>query len=173
MRLYRRSDIVLCPGCQKERPVRRFYKNPANYFDGAVCKNCRMRHWKKVIHYNKSHSPYTGNNKHATGTKRCRTCLIRKKLHEYNRNITSYDGLQNSCKMCLSIARYMRIYGMVIPADASCEICGIQKHLCIDHDHTTGYIRGILCRACNTALGLLQEDIIRLLNMTDYIERYK
>ena len=29
---------------------------------------------------------------------------------------------------------------------------------CVDHNHTTGKIRGLLCNHCNTAIGLLKED---------------
>lgn len=40
-----------------------------------------------------------------------------------------------------------------------CEICkDTLTRPCIDHDHTTGYARGILCSNCNTALGLLKDD---------------
>lgn len=43
----------------------------------------------------------------------------------------------------------------------NCEICGKtssqHKLLCIDHDHETGQIRGILCSSCNFALGHLEE----------------
>ena len=43
------------------------------------------------------------------------------------------------------------------------------QHLCIDHDHKTGQIRGLLCNACNTAIGLFEEDIFRLTGAIAYV----
>jgi len=45
----------------------------------------------------------------------------------------------------------------------ACAICGAlrgakNRRLHIDHDHRTGVVRGLLCSACNTAIGLLRED---------------
>jgi hypothetical protein len=37
-----------------------------------------------------------------------------------------------------------------------CPICGEPPRLpSVDHDHDTGLVRGILCRTCNSALGVL------------------
>jgi hypothetical protein len=39
-----------------------------------------------------------------------------------------------------------------------CDICGVdsiaqnKRHMCIDHDHETGALRGILCAKCNTSI---------------------
>lgn len=42
--------------------------------------------------------------------------------------------------------------------------------LCIDHDHETGRIRGLLCWPCNTALGAFNDSKALLLRAIDYIE---
>jgi hypothetical protein len=43
-----------------------------------------------------------------------------------------------------------------------CYICqrakGITKKLAVDHDHATGYVRGLLCTTCNKFIGHLRDD---------------
>lgn len=34
-----------------------------------------------------------------------------------------------------------------------CAVCGATNPRCLDHDHTTGLIRGLLCRRCNLVEG--------------------
>jgi hypothetical protein len=39
-----------------------------------------------------------------------------------------------------------------------CGICRRRRKLVIDHCHESGAVRGLLCHACNTAIGSLDED---------------
>lgn len=54
-----------------------------------------------------------------------------------------------------------------------CKICGVgleYDSIHTDHDHSTGKVRGILCRNCNTALGKFKDDPALLRRAASYIE---
>lgn len=46
------------------------------------------------------------------------------------------------------------------------------NRLCVDHNHQTGKIRGLLCRDCNSALGLFKENKEALYKAVDYLESH-
>lgn len=52
-----------------------------------------------------------------------------------------------------------------------CRICGTLADLCIDHNHATGHVRGILCQTCNRAIGLLGDSAERLRRAAEYLEQ--
>lgn len=56
-----------------------------------------------------------------------------------------------------------------------CAICKMEntngKPLCVDHEHSTGKIRGLLCFSCNTALGLMKEHSCLLREAATYLEK--
>ena len=56
--------------------------------------------------------------------------------------------------------------------DPNCNIAS-RKKLSIDHDHKTGNIRELLGSKCNTALGLVSDDITILENMIKYLHKHK
>lgn len=54
---------------------------------------------------------------------------------------------------------------------AICEETPIRRSLCVDHDHDTGAIRGLLCDSCNTGLGRFKDSPEALRKAADYLER--
>lgn len=58
-----------------------------------------------------------------------------------------------------------------------CAICGREelhgRKLSLDHDHATGKLRGLLCRSCNTAIGMLRDDPNVVRSAMAYLERHK
>ena len=44
---------------------------------------------------------------------------------------------------------------------------------CVDHDHNTGKIRGLLCRECNKLLGIAKDNSAILNNAVHYLENKK
>lgn len=56
-----------------------------------------------------------------------------------------------------------------------CVVCGqhestFKQRLCVDHDHNTGKVRGLLCKQCNSGIGLLQDDLEILKVAVKYLE---
>jgi len=64
--------------------------------------------------------------------------------------------------------------------DGGCAICGcpprgeshVSKTLHVDHDHDTGLVRGLLCNACNHAIGHLRDDAALCRRAAEYLERH-
>jgi recombination endonuclease VII len=68
---------------------------------------------------------------------------------------------------------YIRLYNA---QDGRCAICGIHpadKLLCVDHDHKTGLVRGLLCVRCNTGIGYFLDNIGSLIAAAIYLERFE
>lgn len=61
-------------------------------------------------------------------------------------------------------------YNNLIAAQrGKCAICGSTKRLCVDHDHITGLVRGLLCTKCNTAVAALGDDAKGLWRAFEYM----
>jgi hypothetical protein len=61
----------------------------------------------------------------------------------------------------------------VVVQGGACAICGTAhlEDLCIDHDHESGTVRGLLCQNCNKGLGLFQDSADNLYHASDYLTR--
>jgi hypothetical protein len=72
---------------------------------------------------------------------------------------------------------------LLVKQDHQCAICGCAdgsdkhnglrtKQLSVDHDHTTGIVRGLLCNDCNRAIGQMQDNAELLRRAATYLELY-
>ena len=63
----------------------------------------------------------------------------------------------------------------MLAARPACEICnrlfGPALEPCIDHDHGSGRVRGVLCHTCNLGIGCLNDSLETLLSAAIYLER--
>jgi hypothetical protein len=78
---------------------------------------------------------------------------VRGKLKRYGLLLHEYEQLlqeqKNKCAICLEK----------------------QNNWCIDHNHTTGKVRGLLCHKCNIALGFINDDPKRAQRAAKYLIR--
>jgi len=68
-------------------------------------------------------------------------------------------------------------YWMLKEQNFQCKICNRKldagntaNNVCIDHDHETGRVRGMLCKPCNSFIGLAQEDVSILNSAIVYLK---
>lgn len=124
---------------------------------------------------------------HNKGRKRqCLRCLEWKdKITHFDKNPEGTSGFLECCRSCISQLEKSQIrtyhfYGitikqhrqMIIDQNGCCAICRRSTNrLIIDHCHETGKVRGLLCYACNSAIGLLQEDPRTFFSAMEYLNK--
>jgi hypothetical protein len=128
-----------------------------------------------------------------TGMKFCYMCDKTKSATEFYHDRSRPDGLSSRCKPCNTThsAKYIPskekhhaytlsyYYGMtevqyadlVAEQGGVCKICKTkpERVLAVDHDSKTKEIRGLLCRRCNSAIGLFDHDPEKLEAAAEYI----
>ena len=83
---------------------------------------------------------------------------------------------QRYCKDCSKEWKYLERYNITLEeynkqmnTSNTCKLCGSNKGLCYDHDHTTMKFRGVLCMKCNSALGKLGDNEEGLIKALKYL----
>lgn len=77
-------------------------------------------------------------------------------------------GLGLRKKYGITTKQYLSMYG---DQQGRCKICAKEfEMLCVDHDHETKTVRGLLCHRCNLGLGHFEDDLDRLQAAMLYLE---
>jgi hypothetical protein len=122
-----------------------------------------------------------------SGASRCLICHNRRGRDYYQNSALRRGKLREAYvqrKYGLSVASLEKL---LLRQEGRCAICSrcwqdcvgakrvrhevtFLQYLYVDHDHRTGRVRGLLCNACNTAIGLFEESRHRLESALIYLE---
>lgn len=91
----------------------------------------------------------------------------------YKANPRKSQNARLKRKFGISIEQYDE---MLKNQDGRCAICETHRSwfrqaFAVDHNHKTGKIRGLLCAACNTAIGKLKEDLEIIRRAMIYLQK--
>ena len=101
-----------------------------------------------------------------TRYRHCKACCaaVAKENRSYTRN------WELSKKYGISLDEYNE---QVSSRKSHCDICNEKvKTLHVDHNHTTGRVRGYLCGSCNRGIGLLKDNSSICRGAAGYLEKY-
>ena len=139
------EPTLICTTCRESKPLTAFGRSRKNKSRGDgrqyKCQNCATQYKRDLI---------------AGDPDRHR------KLHRWAKLKQSYGVTPD---------KYEEMYRAQGGKCAICaSTCDRHKHLSVDHCHTTGKVRGLLCQKCNVALGQLQDDPQLLRAAADYLD---
>ena len=83
-----------------------------------------------------------------------------------------YKDTEIRSKYGIDLNDYYMILGL---QGGGCAICnsvdpGFKRHyFCVDHCHTTGKVRGLLCHSCNLGIGHFKDDLSLIISAQTYL----
>lgn len=161
---------------------------PEERVESGQCRVCSFENLKRA------NEKRNNNREWWNERERKRRATDPEKWHEeckkkYQRELDKYgiDGLNEQKTAQRFKLTIEQLRQMFIDYDNKCAICrkeetrwatikgGENKRakLCIDHDHVTGKIRGLLCHDCNTSIGKMKDDINILQSAIDYLKKHE
>lgn len=144
-----------CWKCKAHRPLAEFGKN-AKCRDGLQlrCLPCSRA-------LNREHYDANGDAMRARG---------RSQWLDRPRRPQRHRGYYLKKAYGLTVAQYDE---MVAACGGKCAVCGRipreRERLHVDHNHTTGKVRGLLCNQCNAGIGLLGDAPEGLRRAIEYL----
>lgn len=145
--------------------------------DSKICTKCRVE--KPLTEF----SPTSGYKGKPCYRSECRKCNSAAAKADYHKNSEIRKAAAKNWKQRNPVKvreiRYQYAYGLSPQEYAKilerqqykCPICGdgLTKPY-VDHCHTTGKVRGLLCVTCNTGLGKLGDSIEGIQKALQYLQ---
>ena len=116
---------------------------------------------------------------------RCKTCSNNKAIE--SRRKKPLTVLQNKIYTLKYVYKmtWEQYQTMMSSQAGACAVCHQQFEMdgvhgrvgknkpCVDHNHKTGQVRGIICGQCNRGIGFLGDDVERVRSALTYLERHQ
>lgn len=93
----------------------------------------------------------------------CKACRTKDSKRWYKANPVKAKSARRKWKLATKYGISEEVYTALLASqNGGCAICSggcsPRKHFDVDHCHSTGKVRGLLCRNCNNAIGLFADD---------------
>lgn len=170
-KLKKRFAMFECPDCLKPY---RSYTQDVRVGKSNRCKECKPKYQSTTLKNLESGYKTCGTCKKSISIKdfyRCKVCdaKARRQWAEDNpeRSRESSKRRQLKSKYNMTIEEFN---ALLEGQDGVCKICSlISPPFSVDHCHTTGKVRGLLCNQCNRGLGMLGDTSEQLKKAYDYL----
>lgn len=160
-----------CTGCKEIKPLEDYYRS-VNRPDGrlAYCKTCEIARKKLPRTKIRNKERYDKNPARIINSTKKWQSKNHKHIREY------YWQKQNIKLSDNTLFTYEKYEEELLKCNNKCMICqksqdDLKDFLVVDHDHTTGIYRGILCKICNLLLGKLKTNVLLVAKMNEYLNR--
>lgn len=181
------DELLRCSKCGEMKPRECFCRDRRSKSGFARhCKDCHCAHQaKRAAVKSKEHNKVSAALEEVSYEKVCRTCKKLLPISMFAKAIGNADYFSNCCKRCTSKYHRNRKYGVSTEmldemlAVETCQMPGCGKKLKedrekkIDHCHTSGKVRAVLCDRCNRLLGSVEKNLHLIQSMLDYIAKHK
>ena len=164
--------MKMCKKCLKEKDLSCFYKD-RNGFNGyrSICKDCDIL---KAKTWNKNNSK-----EHCSHQRKWRTNNRQASRDQRNKYVTNNKLSVKKSSLKFNYGLTLEAYQELLERqNHCCAVCNknvneLTKSLCVDHCHSTNKIRGLLCRNCNSGIGLLGDTVDGLQKAIQYLLQFK
>ena len=112
----------------------------------------------------------------------CSSCKSKRTIKAVNKDLTKKQLYEKQYRVAnrervnymKNLNRIKHAYNLteedyLVLMKGNCSICGSSKSKCIDHDHETGEVRGLLCNKCNAGIGLLGDTYDKVQAAANYL----
>lgn len=180
----------ICTKCKQEKPANQFSKNKerpsglACWCKQCVSAACREYYIKNRAAINARHKQWRENNpeKCREKSKRdwCENWEMRKAAHNAWRraNRARFRHLTRNGNLKRTYGITQEQYNLMLAAQGGvCAICKrpppATRLLDVDHCHTTGKVRALLCIPCNHKVGAVESTRFPIENYIAYVQHHK